>query len=433
MYGTTEPRQALSHIAESQGGSIYWLKDFTPHLGSHQIARQLRDLTRRMVESHATGTLVLTGAGLELPADAVPAATYYELPIPSALEYEQTIEWVLSSVAWRDGTQIDTGGLDRPAMVRALSGMTLAQARQAIAYAALDNGRLGPEDIPGIVGMKAKMINEGGILEYFPAEERRRELGGFAGLKAWLENARMGYSEQAEAFNLSPPKGVLIVGVQGCGKSLAARVIAQQWGLPLLKLDAGRLYGSLMGESEKNFRRATFLAEALAPDVLWIDEIEKGFAPHRGDSDAGLSQRIFGSFLTWLQEKKRDVFVVATANDLDKLPPELQRKGRFDEIFFVDLPTATARGEIWQIQLGARNQDPAHFDLPRLVEASDGFTGAEIEQCVISSLYAALRTASPPSTDLLLSSLGATVPLSVTRAADIDALRARARDFRPAE
>jgi hypothetical protein len=433
MYGTTEPRQALSHIAESQGGSIYWLKDFTPHLGSHQIARQLRDLTRRMVESHATSTLVLTGAGLELPADAVPAATYFELPIPSPLEYEQTIEWVLSSVAWRDGTQIDTGGLDRPAVVRALSGMTLAQARQAIAYAALDNGRLGPEDIPGIVGMKAKMINEGGILEYFPAEERRRELGGFTGLKGWLENARMGYSEQAEAFNLSPPKGLLIVGVQGCGKSLAARVIAQQWGLPLLKLDAGRLYGSLMGESEKNFRRATFLAEALAPDVLWIDEIEKGFAPHRGDSDAGLSQRIFGSFLTWLQEKKRDVFVVATANDLDKLPPELQRKGRFDEIFFVDLPTAAAREQIWQIQLRARNQDPVHFDLPRLVEASDGFTGAEIEQCVVSSLYAALRTAAAPSTDLLLEALGSTVPLSVTRAADIDALRARARDFRAAE
>jgi len=433
LYGTTEPRQALSHIAESKTDSIYWLKDFTPHLSTPQVVRQLRDLTRHMVDTHATTTLVLTGAGLELPPDAVPAATYYELPTPSETEYGQTTEWVISSVAWRDGTQIDTTALDRPEMIRALSGMTLAQARQAIAYAALDNGRLGPEDIPGIIGMKAKMINEGGILEYFPAEERGRELGGFSGLKAWLEDARMGFSEQAEAFNLSPPKGVLIVGVQGCGKSLAARVIARQWGLPLLKLDAGRLYGSLMGESEKNFRRATFLAEALAPDVLWIDEIEKGFAPNRGDSDAGLSQRIFGSFLTWLQEKKREVFVVATANDLGKLPPELQRKGRFDEIFFVDLPTEKARDEIWRIQLSAHNQDPVAFDLRRLVEASDGFTGAEIEQCVVSSLYAALRTASPPSTELLLSSMGATVPLSVTRAADIDALRARARDFRPAE
>jgi SpoVK/Ycf46/Vps4 family AAA+-type ATPase len=311
--------------------------------------------------------------------------------------------------------------------------MTLAQARQAIAYAALDNGRLGPEDIPEIAGMKAKMINEGGILEYFPPEDDDRELGGFGGLKAWLADARMGFSEQAEAFNLAPPKGVLIVGVQGCGKSQAAKVIARQWGLPLLRLDAGRLYGSLMGESEKNFRRATSLAEALAPDVLWIDEIEKGFSPNSGDSDAGLSQRIFGSFLTWLQEKKREVFVIATANDLGKLPPELQRKGRFDEIFFVDLPGEQAREEIWQIQLRAHNQDPAHFDLPGLVAASDGFTGAEIEQCVISSLYTALRTSQPPSTELLLSSIASTVPLSVTRAADIDALRDRAQDFRLAE
>lgn len=433
MYGTTDPSRALAHIEESSTNAIYWLKDFTPHLGAHGVARQLRDLTTRMVEAHTTTTVVLTGAGLELPDGAVPAATYFELPTPSKDEYGQTIDWVVNSVAWRDSTQIDTSLLDKPALIRALSGLTLAQARQAIAYAALDDGRLGPEDVPRIAGMKAKMINEGGILEYFPAEERQRELGGFAGLKAWLEDARMGFSEQAEAFNLSPPKGVLIVGVQGCGKSLAAKVIAHQWGLPLLKLDAGRLYGSLMGESEKNFRRATFLAEALAPDVLWIDEIEKGFAPNRGDSDAGLSQRIFGSFLTWLQEKKGDVFVVATANDLTKLPPELQRKGRFDEIFFVDLPNERARGEIWEIQLRRHNQDPAQFDLAGLIAASDGFTGAEIEQCVISSLYAALRTAQPPSTQLLLTAIESTVPLAVTRAADIDALRERARDFRLAE
>ncbi|HEX8754058.1 MAG TPA: AAA family ATPase [Solirubrobacterales bacterium] len=433
MYGTTDPSRALAELEESSQNAIYWFKDFTPHLGTGSVARQLRELTERMVDAHATTTLVLTGAGLQLPPDAVPDATYYVLPTPSEDEYGETIDWVLSSVAWRDNTQIDTSQLDKPALIQALSGMTLAQARQAIAYAALDNGRLGPEDIPGIVGMKAKAINEGGVLEYFPPEDGHRELGGFDGLKAWLADARMGFSEQAEAFNLAPPKGVLIVGVQGCGKSEAAKVIAHQWGLPLLRLDAGRLYGSLMGESERNFRRATSLAEALSPDVLWIDEIEKGFAPNSGDGDAGLSQRIFGSFLTWLQEKKREVFVIATANDLAKLPPELQRKGRFDEIFFVDLPGERARGEIWQIQLRAHNQDPGHFDLPGLVAASDGFTGAEIEQCVISSLYAALRTSQPPSTELLLAAIGSTVPLSVTRAADIDALRDRARDFRLAE
>lgn len=433
VYGTADPGQALSHASEAGEEAIYWLKDFGPSLATPKVVRQLRELSERLVESHATTTIVLSGAGIELPADVTGAATYFELPVPTVAEYGQVVDWVIGSVAWRDGIQIDTSGLDKRELVQALNGMTLAQARQAVAYAALEDGRLGSEDVPGITGMKARMIKESGLLEFFPAEENKPELGGFSGLKAWLENARMGFSEQAQALNLSPPKGILIVGVQGCGKSLAARVIARQWGLPLLKLEAGRLYDSLIGESEKNFRRATSLAEALAPDVLWIDEIEKGFAPTRGDADAGLSQRIFGSFLTWLQEKEQGVFVVATANDLTKLPPELQRKGRFDEVFFVDLPTPQARQEIWEIQLRAHNQDLAHLNLSQLVQASDGFTGAEIEQGVISSLYAALRTTTALSTELLLDTLAVTVPLSVSRRADIDALRAQASNFRPAE
>jgi hypothetical protein len=433
VYGTVDPGQALSYVAETSNGPIYWLKDFTPHMTTPKVVRLLREVTERILDAGATTTLVLSGADIQLPPDVVPTARHYELPMPSETEYGRLIDWVISSVAWRDGMQIDTSALDERELIQALSGLTLAQARQAIAYAALDNGRLGPDDTPGIIEMKARMINESGLLEFFPAADDRPALGGFGNLKSWLEDARMGFSEQAEAFNLSPPKGVLIVGVQGCGKSLAARVIAKQWGLPLLKLDAGRLYDSLVGQSEKNFRRATGLAEALAPDVLWIDEIEKGFAPTRGDSDAGLSQRIFGSFLTWLQEKRREVFVVATANDLSKLPPELQRKGRFDEIFFVDLPTPQARTEIWDIQLRGHNQAPERFDLAQLMQASEGFTGAEIEQCVVSSLYAALRTATAPTTELFLDSIGATVPLSVTRRADIEALRARASEFRQAE
>jgi hypothetical protein len=380
VYGTTDPGRALSYVVESSRDSIHWLKDFTPHLTTPKVVRQLRETTERVAEAKTTTTIVLSGPDIELPPDVVPAATYYELPTPSEADYAQAIEWVIGSVAWRDGMQVDTSALDKPQLIRALSGMTLAQARQAVAYAALEDGRLGEEDLPRILAMKAKMINESGLLEFFPAEGNSPELGGFGELKAWLDDAEMGFSEQAEAFNLSPPKGVLIVGVQGCGKSLAARVIARRWGLPLLKLDAGRIYASYVGQSEKNFRRATSLAEGLAPDVLWIDEIEKGFAATRGDADAGLSQRIFGSFLTWLQEKKREVFVVATANDLSKLPPELQRKGRFDEIFFVDLPAPAAL-----------------------------------------------------STELLLESLGTTVPLSTARRADIEALRARASDFRQAE
>jgi cytidylate kinase len=429
VYGTSDPRQLLSYIAESNGEAIYWLKDFASSLSTPQIVRLLKEVTQRIGDAKATTTLVVTGADVRLPDEVMPDAAYYELQMPSEAEYSRVIDGVISSVAWRDGAKIDTSGIDRERLCRTLSGMTLNQARQAVACAALDDGRLTDSDLPGIVETKAKAISEGGLLEYFPAEDNKHELGGFDGLKAWLDNARMGFSKEAEAMNLAPPKGILIVGVQGCGKSLAARVIARQWNLPLLKLDAGRIYDSLVGQSEKNFRKATSLAEAMSPDVLWIDEIEKGFAQTHGDADAGLSQRIFGTFLTWLQEKKREVFVVATANDLTKLPPELQRKGRFDEVFFVDLPTASEREAIWRIHLRIRNQDPAQFDLSALVLASDGFTGSEIEQCAISAMYGALHRNTPLSSQLLIEGLEATVPLSVSRRADIETLRAQARDF----
>jgi hypothetical protein len=429
VYGTADPRQLLSYVSETSGDGIFWLKDFASSLNTPQLVRLLKEVTQRIGERKACTSLVVTGTDVKLPEEVMPEAAYYDLQLPSEAEYRDVIDGVIASVGWRDGAKIDTSGLDREQLCRAMSGMTLNQARQALAYAALEDGRLADDDVPGLVATKAKTISEGGLLEYFPAEDDKQELGGFDNLKRWLDDARMGFSKEAEAMNLAPPKGILIVGVQGCGKSLAARVIARQWNLPLLKLDAGRIYDSLVGQSEKNFRTATALAEAMSPDVLWIDEIEKGFASTRGDADAGLSQRIFGAFLTWLQEKKREVFVVATANDLSKLPPELQRKGRFDEIFFVDLPTPPEREAIWKIHLRIRNQDPAGFEIAELAHASEGFTGAEIEQCVISAMYGALHKGTPLSTQLLLEGLKATVPLSVGRQADIEALRAQARDF----
>jgi SpoVK/Ycf46/Vps4 family AAA+-type ATPase len=220
---------------------------------------------------------------------------------------------------------------------------------------------------------------------------------------------------------------VLLVGVQGCGKSLAAKAIAREWQLPLLKLDAGRLFDKFIGETERNFRRAIEIAESCSPAVLWIDELEKAIAPGAGETDGGLSRRLFGSFLTWLQEKTAPVFVVATANDLSLLPPELLRKGRFDEIFFVDLPQADEREQIFGIHLALRRQDPAAFDLPALVQATDGFSGAEIEQAAVASLLGALHAKAPLTTDLLLAEIRATVPLSVTRAEDVRALRTNAQ------
>jgi SpoVK/Ycf46/Vps4 family AAA+-type ATPase len=239
----------------------------------------------------------------------------------------------------------------------------------------------------------------------------------------------MGFTEEARALNLSAPRGILIVGVPGCGKSLAAKVIAREWKMPLLKLDAGRLLDKFIGESEKNFRKAIAMAESLAPVVLWIDEIEKGLvATGGGDADAGLSRRLFGAFLTWLQEKRQEVFVVATANDLSLLPPELLRKGRFDEIFFVDLPDTQEREAILKIHLTLRKQDPAVFGLAKIVAACDGFSGAEIEQAVVAGLYRALSSKRALNTELLLEEINHTIPLSVTRREDIQRLQEVGRD-----
>lgn len=238
----------------------------------------------------------------------------------------------------------------------------------------------------------------------------------------------MGFSPEAARIGLAPPRGLLLVGVQGCGKSLAAKTVAQRWNMPLVKLDAGRLFDKYIGESERNFRHAIALAESMAPVVLWIDEIEKGMAPTgSSESDGGLSRRLFGSFLTWMQEKKAEVFVAATANNLSILPPELLRKGRFDEIFFVDLPEPDEREAIFHIHLRRRRQDPDSLDIAALVGASEGFSGAEIEQAVVAGLYRALYEARPLDTPMLLDELLSTVPLSVSRREDIERLRAGAR------
>jgi SpoVK/Ycf46/Vps4 family AAA+-type ATPase len=245
-------------------------------------------------------------------------------------------------------------------------------------------------------------------------------------LKSWLERARVGFSEEARALNLSAPRGILLVGVQGCGKSLAAKCIARQWRLPLLKLDSGRLYDKYMGETEKNLRRATDMAESMAPVVLWIDELEKAFA-RGGEQDGGTSERVLGAFLTWLQEKQESVFVVATANDVQALPPELLRKGRLDEIFFVDLPDESERQEIFRIHLTHRKQEPERFDLGYLSDETNGWSGAEIEQAVTTALYSALHKKRPLDTTLLVQEISQTVPLSVSRREDVEALRTMAR------
>jgi len=421
---TTDPLDMLRHLDGITYRAIYWLKDFGRHLKDPVVARQFREVAHQF--SFNRSTLVITEDSMRLPSPLNQEAVYFDLKLPSPDELYQTISQVMRNLGSR--AQVDLGPDDIHALVQAMRGMTLKQARQVIAYAALADGKLTATDVERVVQRKAQVIHEGGLLDYLPAAANMAQLGGFQGLKAWLQRAWVGFSPEAHRYNLPAPKGILIVGVQGCGKSLAAKTVAREWKLPLLKLDAGRLYDKYIGESEKNFRRAVTMAETMAPVVLWIDEIEKSMGQTSGEGDGGLSRRLFGSFLTWLQEKSQDIFVVATANDLSQLPPELLRKGRFDEIFFVDLPDAHERLAILEIHLTRRNQAIAAFDLETLVQATEGFSGAEIEHVINAALYRALYEQRSLDTALLLHEITSTVPLSIARREDIQRLRAMAQE-----
>ena len=445
---TATPLALLQHLNGLTVEGIFWLKDLVPHLQEAAVARQLREVSQHFSRSRAT--CVLTGHPIALPLDLEQIGVRLDLQLPDRDELQSMLQSVLRSLGPRTSphhprsttvvqsilssisdsrtTHQGPSADERDAILRALQGLTLHQARQVIAQCVVEDGTLSA-DVQKILKRKIQAIKDGGLLEYYPLEDNRFELGGFVNLKSWLERAKVGFTAEAKALNLAPPRGIMLVGVPGCGKSLAAKAIAREWQLPLLKLDAGRLFDKFVGESEKNFRKAIETAESLAPIVLWIDEIEKAMAAGggSGEADAGLSRRLFGAFLTWLQEKKQEVFVVATANNLSLLPPELLRKGRFDEIFFVDLPDDGERDAIWKIHLALRKQNSTAFDVGKIVSASDGFSGSEIEQAVVAALYRALHRKTPLTTDLLIEELSHTVPLSVTRREDIDQLREMAQ------
>ncbi|MBE7380357.1 MAG: AAA family ATPase [Leptolyngbya sp. SIO1E4] len=424
IEATKEPLDVLKHIQEMQFQAIYWLKDLGPHLKDEVVARQLREVIQQF--SRNRSAIIITGHSITLSPEIAQEVVYFDLKLPEPDELYQTISEVVRSLKGRITVEIQPEGIK--SLVQAMRGMTLHQARKVIAFAALDDGKLSPDDVKRVLQRKAQVLHEEGLLDYIPPEMNPAQLGGFEGLKTWLARARVGFSPQAKALNLPPPKGILIVGIQGCGKSLAAKTIAREWRMPLLKLDAGRLYDKYVGESEKNFRRAVALAETMAPAVLWMDEIEKSMGQSDSDADGGLSRRLFGYFLTWLQEKSEDVFVVATANDLSRIPPELLRKGRFDEIFFVDLPDEQERAAILQIHLIRRKQDPRRFNLPELVRATDGFSGAEIEQVIITALYRAIYDKKTVNTELVIEEVKSTVPLSISRREDLHTLRIMAQE-----
>ena len=422
---TAEPIDALRHVQAISHRGVYWFKDFTTHFDDVVVTRLFREVAQQF--AHNQSTLIISGERVSLSREIAHEAVYFDMPLPDQDELHKAI--VEAVQALRGRIKVKLSPEEMRTLVHTTQGMTLNQTKKVIAYAALEDGHLNAQDIGRVLERKMQIIREIGLLDYIPVEKNTAELGGFDGLKNWLAKARTGFSPQAQALNLTPPKGILIVGIQGCGKSLAAKTIARQWQMPLLKLDTGRLYDKYVGGSEKNFRQAVSLAEKMSPAVLWIDEIEKTMGGSQSsDADGGLSRRLFGSFLTWLQEKSQEVFVVATANDISQLPPELLRKGRFDEIFFVDLPDAQDRATIFNIHLKRHHQLPANFDMAQLVQASEGFSGAEIQQIIVSSLYQAIYEQCPVDTSLLIKSIKATVPLSVSRREDIQYLRCMATE-----
>ena len=416
----SEATDVLRHIKASQKDAIYVLADFHPYLEEAMHIRLLKDiaLSHQQTGSH----IVLISHELKVPDELLKFTAHFELAMPNNNELEQLVRDTANEWAKKNhGKQVHTDRKTLDAMVNNLSGLTLRDARRLTRNAIYNDGALTQNDLPAVMEAKYDLLNSEGVLAFEYDTASFSEVGGLNKLSDWLKQRRSVFNGEVDNKGLDMPKGTLLLGVQGCGKSLAARSVAGVWNVPLLRLDFGALYNKFHGESERNLRESLKTAEVMAPCVLWMDEIEKGIAV--GDNDGGTSRRMLGTLLTWMSEKKAAVFIVATANDIERLPPELIRKGRFDEIFFVDLPKSEVRWTIFRIHLEKRELKPDEFDLGVLTEASDGFSGAEIEQAVVAALYSAHALEEPVATRHLLHEIKTTRPLSVVMAEKIDQLR----------
>jgi SpoVK/Ycf46/Vps4 family AAA+-type ATPase len=423
---TRDPLAALEAIHRADSRAIYVLRDMHPFYGNPAVVRRLRELGQSLRQS--AKTVVLVSPVLTLPVELSKEVTVVDFPLPDG----PTIAALIEAVSGRSPRPVTLDLLQREKLVSAAKGLTQAEILDALSKALVVYRALDERAIEVMAEEKRQVVRKTGVLEFFDHAEAIADVGGLEELKGWLRKRVSAFGTRARDFGLPEPRGLLLVGVQGCGKSLIAKAVASQWKLPLLRMDVGRLMGGLVGASEQNIRQALAMAEGISPVILWVDEIEKGFSAG-GAGDGGTAARVLGTFLTWLQEKEAPVFVIATANDLSRLPPELLRKGRFDETFFVDLPDGAERRAILEIHLKKRKRLVGDFDLGALVAACEGFSGAEIEQALIDALYDAFDRGRPLTTDDLLGALAATVPLSRTMPEAIAALRQWARDkARPA-
>ena len=424
-----DPAVALDKIRERalaapRRRDLYVLKDFHEFMGKDpRVRRKLRNLAQKLVVTGSS--VVVTTPVRSVPAELADDAVVVEMPLP----LEETLRGELDELlAITRGVRMELTQHGRARLAQAALGLTAVQARRAFAKAIVRDDVLDDRDIDAVVEEKTAVIRESQALEYFPAAQTPDDVGGLDQMKRWLALRERAFGQEAASYGLPVPKGLALIGIPGTGKSLTAKMVGGLWRLPLLRLDVGALFGSLVGESEERVRRALQLASAVAPCVLWIDEIEKGFGG--GDLDGGTSRRVFATILTWMQEKTAPVFVVATANDVTALPPEALRRGRFDEVFFLDLPTEPERREIITVHLRKRRRDPGQFDIAGLARASDGYTGAELEQAVIDAMYQAYAEDRDITTKDVAAAIARTVPLSRSQREVIERLRSWLRDGR---
>jgi len=431
---TMQPVKAIEFVQQCQDHAVFVFKDFHVYFGvkgrpvDYMIVRRLRDIISCLKTGGLRKSVVFISPELLIPDDMQKEISVFDFPLPTVEEITRKLNEMV-----QENSQVNTNlnAQEKEKIAKAALGLTQQEAENAFARAMVSDGNFDIRDLSVILDEKNQVVKKTGILEFIKSDYGIDDIGGLENLKRWLQKRNNSWLDSAKKYNIPSPKGVLITGVPGCGKSLTAKAMSAIWQLPLLKLDMGKIFSGIVGSSEENMRRAIQTAEAVAPSILWVDEIEKGLAGIHSSGDSGTSTRVFGTFLTWMQEKTAPVFVIATANNISGLPPELLRKGRFDEVFFVDLPTHIERKDIFRLHLEKRLKDPEIAQsiavndalLEKLADKTEGFVGAEIEQAVIAALYEAFFAGRGLLEQDLFYVIETTVPLSVTQKEQILALR----------
>ncbi|MEM9543183.1 MAG: AAA family ATPase [Cyanobacteria bacterium P01_E01_bin.42] len=416
--GRRNPLQALEFIEQLPDSSpiVFVLRDFQRFLDDVSVSRKLRNLAKRLKSQPKN--IVVISPEITIPSELAEVFTIIDFPLPTTEEIKTEIERLLgASRQTLSETLLDE-------LTRSARGLSLERIRRVLARAIAARGKIEVEDVELVLEEKRQSIRQTQILDFYPATEQISDIGGLDNLKDWLLKRGGAFSEKAREYGLPHPRGLLLVGIQGTGKSLTAKAIAHHWHLPLLRLDVGRLFGGLVGESESRTRQMITLAEALAPCILWIDEIDKGFAGLEGKGDSGTTSRVFGTFINWLAEKRSPVFVVATANNIHALPPEMLRKGRFDEIFFVGLPSQEERKAILSVHLSRlRPHNIQNYDLERLAYETPDFSGAELEQTLVEAMHIGFSQNRDFTNDDIIEAASQIIPLARTAKEQIQFLQ----------